>query len=65
MLSFRLRIRIGEQDLLLPIQATSSSPPLPVKAGWRGRSPSLDASRHVPRKRRVIKRYHLFARGNL
>jgi hypothetical protein len=31
--------RIGELDLLLPKKATSSSPPLPVKAGWRGRSP--------------------------
>jgi hypothetical protein len=33
MLSFTLYTRIGEQDLLLPLQATSSSPPLPVK-GW-------------------------------
>ena len=24
-------------DLLLPVWATSSLPPLPVKAGWRGR----------------------------
>jgi hypothetical protein len=39
--------RIGEHDLLLPIQATSSSPPLPVKAGWRGRKPSLDAVRYL------------------
>ena len=36
MLSFKLHTRIGEQDLLLPRTATSSSPPLPVRAGWRG-----------------------------
>jgi hypothetical protein len=37
MLSYKLHTRIGEQDLLLQIQATSSSPPLAVKAGWWAR----------------------------
>jgi hypothetical protein len=45
MLSFRLHTRIGEQDLLLPHEGPHRlSPPLPVKAGWRGGSPSLDAT---------------------
>jgi hypothetical protein len=47
MLSLKLHTRIGEQDLLLPRTATSSSPPLPVRAGWRGGSPSLDATRRL------------------
>jgi hypothetical protein len=37
MLSFKFHTRIGEQETYCClVQATSSSPPLPVKAGWRG-----------------------------
>ena len=43
MLSF-VCTRIGEQDdLLLPHGPHRHSPPLPVKAGWRGVKPTLDA----------------------
>ena len=38
-----------------PLCATSSSPPLPVKAGWRGISPSLDASWDVAGPRSLNK----------
>jgi hypothetical protein len=44
MLSFKLHTRIGEQDLLLPYRATSSFTTVAGQAGWRGGSPSLDAT---------------------
>ena len=44
MLSFKLHIASESRTYCCLLQATSSSPPLPVKAGWRGRSPSLDAT---------------------
>jgi hypothetical protein len=49
--------RIGEQDdLLLPAGPHRHSPPLPVKAGWRGVKPSLDASCHIASAACAIKR---------